>query len=62
VVSSEPRAGVLILSLSGELDLAASALLERELESAEAARPTRDGMPLVKSRCTEAVTGVWGDE
>jgi anti-sigma B factor antagonist len=41
VVSSERRAGVLILSLSGELDLAASALLERELASAEAGRPTR---------------------
>ena len=41
VVSSERRAGVLILSLSGELDLAASALLERELDNAEAGRPTR---------------------
>jgi anti-sigma B factor antagonist len=41
VVSSERRADVLILSLRGELDLATSALLERELDAAEAARPTR---------------------
>jgi anti-sigma B factor antagonist len=41
VVSSERRAEVLILSLSGELDLAGSALLERELDAAEAARPMR---------------------
>jgi anti-sigma B factor antagonist len=41
VVSSERRADVLILSLRGELDLATSALLERELDAAEAARPAR---------------------
>jgi anti-sigma B factor antagonist len=41
VVSRERRADVLILSLCGELDLATSALLERELGAAEAARPTR---------------------
>jgi anti-anti-sigma factor len=41
VVSKEHRADVLILSLRGELDLATSALLERELDAAEAARPAR---------------------
>ncbi len=41
VVSRERRADVLILSLRGELDLATSALLQRELDAAEAARPVR---------------------
>jgi stage II sporulation protein AA (anti-sigma F factor antagonist) len=41
VVSRERRADMVILSLSGELDLATSALLERELDAAEAARPMR---------------------
>jgi anti-sigma B factor antagonist len=41
VVGSKRRAEVLILSLSGDLDLAASALFERELDAAEADRPRR---------------------
>jgi hypothetical protein len=41
VVGTERRPDTVILSLSGELDLAASALLERELDAAEAARPMR---------------------
>ena len=41
VVSRERRADALILSLSGELDLATSALLERELDAAQATRPMR---------------------
>jgi anti-sigma B factor antagonist len=41
VVSRERRADMVVLSLSGELDLATSALLERELDAAEAARPMR---------------------
>jgi len=41
LVSKERRAEVLIFAQRGELDLATSALLERELHAAEAARPTR---------------------
>jgi anti-sigma B factor antagonist len=40
-VSSEHRADELILSLSGELDLATSGLLERELDAAHASRAMR---------------------
>jgi anti-sigma B factor antagonist len=40
-VSSEHRADDLILSLSGELDLATSGLLERELDAAHASRAMR---------------------
>jgi anti-sigma B factor antagonist len=47
VVSTERRAQELILSLSGELDLATSSLLERELGAAEAARPARLVVDLV---------------
>lgn len=41
VVGSDRRAEGWILSLSGELDLVGSALLERELDYAEATRPMR---------------------
>jgi anti-sigma B factor antagonist len=59
-IARERRADVVILSLSGELDIATSALFDRELHAAEAAHPARvvidlAGLELIDSRGLRAL-------